>query len=215
MGEAEMGFLKGSVTCTRFQVPADLPEGFRETVRERISRYAFRKLEEDSDQERTLGWVNIADELQVGFSGDEMFKEPYLALAARLDVRTVPARALRQYCREAEEEVKTLEGLDFLNKKRREEIRERVRKQLMRRVLPRTSTYDMAWDLQSGVVLFGSTTSRTCDAFSELFFNTFELRLTSLYPYALAYSMLQDRGMDPAALDEVQPAVLAGEGGMS
>jgi len=206
-----MGFLKGSVTCTRFQVAVDLPEDFRETARDRISRYAFRKLEEDSDQERTMGWVNILDELQVGFYGDEMFKEPYLALSLRVDVRSVPARALRQYCREAEEEVKSLEGLDFLNKKRREEIRERVRGQLLRRVLPRTSVYDMAWDLQGGVVLFGSTNSRICDAFSELFFNTFELRLTSLYPYALAYQALQDQGMDPAILDEAQPVLLAGE----
>ncbi|MGD8385744.1 MAG: recombination-associated protein RdgC [Desulfobacteraceae bacterium] len=206
-----MGFLRGSVTCTRFQVAGDLPEDFRETVRDRISRYAFRKLEEDSDQERTMGWVNILDELQVGFYGDEMFKEPYLALSLRVDVRSVPARALRQYCREAEEEVKSLEGLDFLNKKRREEIRERVRGQLLRRVLPRTSIYDMAWDLQGGVVLFGSTTPRICDAFSELFFNTFEFRLTSLYPYALAYQSLQDQGMDPAILDEAQPVLLAGE----
>ena len=206
-----MGFLKGSVTCTRFQVTGDVPEDFRETARERISRYAFRKLEEDSDQERAVGWVNILDELQIGFFGDEMFKEPYLALSFRVDVRSVPARALRQYCREAEEEVKSLEGLDFLNKKRREEIRDRVRSQLLQRAIPRSSTYDMAWDLQTGVVLFGSTTSRICDAFSELFFNTFEARLTSLYPYALAYRMLQDQGMDAAILDEVQPVLLAGE----
>lgn len=206
-----MGFLKGSVTCTRFQVTGDVPEDFRETARERISRYAFRKLEEDSDQERAVGWVNILDELQIGFFGDEMFKEPYLALSFRVDVRSVPARALRQFCREAEEEVKSLEDLDFLNKKRREEIRDRVRSQLLRRAIPRSSTYDMAWDLQTGGVLFGSTTSRICDAFSELFFNTFEMRLTSLYPYALAYRMLQDQGTDPAVLDEAQPVLLAGE----
>lgn len=206
-----MGFLKGSVTCTRFQVTGDVPEDFRETARKGISRYAFRKLEEDSDQERAIGWVNILDEFQIGFSGDEMFKEPYLVLSFRVDVRSVPTRALRQYCREREEEVKALEGRDFLNKKRREEIRDHLRSQLLRRAIPRSSAYDMAWDLQSGVVLFGSTSPRLCDEFSELFFSTFELRLTSLYPYALAYRMLQEEGTDPAVLDEAQPLLLAGE----
>jgi DNA recombination-dependent growth factor C len=192
-------------------VAGDLPEDFRETVRERIPRYAFRRLREDSDQERAVGWVNILDELQIGFFGDEFFKEPYLALSFRVDARSVPARALRQYCREAEEEVKAREGLEHLNKKRREEVREAVRSRLLRRAIPRTNTYDAAWDLQSGIVLFGSASNRICDDFSELFYNTFELRLTSLYPYALAYELLRDEGRDPGVLDTLRPEATAEE----
>lgn len=206
-----MGFVRGSVTCTRYRVAGDLPDDFRETVRERIPRYAFRRLREDSDRERTVGWVNVLDEFQIGFYGDEFFKEPYLALSFRVDSRSVPARALRQYCLEAEEEVKAREGLEHLNKKRREEIREGVRSRLLRRAIPRSSTYDMTWDLQSGVVLFGSTGNRICDEFSELFFNTFELRLSSLYPYALAYGILQEEGKDPGVLEGLRPSTTAGE----
>ena len=200
-----MGFLQGSVACTRFLVADDQGDDFRERVRERIPRYAFRRLPEDSDRERAVGWVNIFDELQSGFAGDEFFKEPYMALSFRVDTRSVPARALRQYCREAEDEVKAREDLEFLNKKRREEIREAVRSRLMRRAIPRSATYDMAWDLQRGVVLFGSTSPKICDEFSEIFYNTFDLRLTSLYPYALAYDILQDRGVDPTLLDGIRP----------
>ena len=200
-----MGFLRGTVTCTRFLVAGDLPQDFRETVRERVARYAFQRLREDSDQERATGWVNVLDEFQIGFRGDEYFKEPYLALSFRVDSRSVPARALRQYCREAEEELKAREGLEFLSKKRREEIREGVRARLLRRAIPRSAVYDMAWDLQSGVVLFGSAGNRICDAFSETFFNTFELRLSSLYPYALAYGLLQEDGADPGVLEDLRP----------
>jgi len=200
-----MGFLQGAVTCTRFHAPADLGEDFRERARERIPKYAFRRLPEDSDRERSAGWVNILDELQAGFFGDDFFKEPYLALSFRVDTRSVPARALRQYCREAEEDLKAREELEFLPKKRREEIREAVRSRLLRRAIPRSGTYDMAWDLQRGTVLFGSANARICDEFSEIFFHTFELRLTSLYPYALAYDILQDRGMNSNLLDEIRP----------
>ncbi len=204
-----MGFVRGSITCTRFIVAGDLPDDFHEAAGERIPRYAFRRLREDSDQERAVGWVNVLDELQIGFSGDEFLKEPYLALSFRVDSRSVPARTLRQYCREAEEEVKARDGLEYLNKKRREEIRDAVRSRLLRRAIPRSVIYDMTWDLQSGIVLFGSTNKRVCDDFSEAFYNTFELRLSSLYPYALAYGFLQEQGMDPGILEHVQPALSA------
>ncbi len=206
-----MGFVRGSVTCTRFRVAGEPPDDFHEVARQSIARYAFRRLEEDSDQERAVGWVNVLDELQIGFHGDEPFKEPYLALSFRVDARSVPGRALRQECREAEEEVKAREGLEFLNKKRREEIREGVRARLLRRAIPRSGTYDMAWDLQNGVVLFGSASNRVCDEFSEIFFNTFELRLTSLHPYALAYEVLQRDGTDPSLLDGLRPFVATAE----
>jgi recombination associated protein RdgC len=204
-----MGFIHGSVTCTRFMVAGDLPDDFRERAAERISRYAFRMLREDSDLEVSMGWVNVLDDLQVGFHGHEFFKEPYLALSFRVDTRTVPARSLRQYCREAEDEVKAREDLEFLNKKRRQEIRDAVMGRLLRRAVPRSRVYDMVWDLQSGVVLFGTTGKKVCDAFSEVFYNTFELRLTSVYPYVLARNCLQEGGMDPAVLENLQPAVTA------
>ena len=206
-----MGFLRGTVSVTRFRTAGDPGEGFREQARERIPKYAFRRLPEDSDRERAAGWVNILDELQNDFPGDDYFKEPYLALSFRVDTRSVPARALRQYCREAEEEVKARDGLEFINKKRREEIREGVRARLIRRAIPRSRTFDMTWDLQSGVVLFGSTNSRICDEFSDIFFNTFDVRLTSLYPYSLAYDILQERGLVPGLLDEVRPFRNSGE----
>ncbi len=207
--EGNMGFVQGSVTCTRFRIAGEPPDDFRETARERIARYAFRRLREDSDQERAVGWVNVLDEFQIGFLGDEFFKEPYLALSFRVDSRSVPARALRQECREAEEEVKVREGVERLNKKQREDIREGVRSRLLRRAIPRSNIYEMAWDLQSGVVLFGSVGNRVCDEFMDTFFNTFDLRLTSLYPYALAYEILQGEGVDPGVLDEMRPVVEA------
>ncbi len=207
-----MGFLRGTVACTRFLAAGELPQDFRDTVRERVSRYAFQRLREDSDQERATGWVNVLDEFQIGFRGDEYFKEPYLALSFRVDARSVPGRALRQDCREAEEEIKAREELAFLSKKRREEIRETVRSRLLRRAIPRSAVYDMAWDLQTGIVLFGATGNRVCDAFSETFFNTFELRLSSLYPYALAHDVLQEDGTDPGVLEDLRPMTAVEEG---
>jgi len=200
-----MGVVRGSLNCTRFLVNGEPDEGFREAAREKVVRYSFKRLHEDSDQERAVGWVNILDEYQRGFLGDEYFKEPYIALSLRVDTRSVPARALRQYCREAEDEIKEREGLEFLSKKRREEVRDAVRARLLRRAIPRTAVYDMVWDLQRGLVLFGATSTRLCDEFAEIFYNTFELRLTSVYPYSLAYRLLQDKGLRADGLNDVRP----------
>jgi DNA recombination-dependent growth factor C len=206
-----MGFIKGAVTLTRYRVEDELPEDFRETLKERIESHAFRRLDEDSLEERSSGWVDILDTLQVGFVGDEFSKEPYLALSFRVDTRTVPPRALRQYCREAEEEVKAREDLDFLNKKRREEIRDGVRARLLRRAIPRSNTYDMVWDLTSGMVFFGSTNSKICDEFTEHFFATFDLRLASLHPYSSAWRILEASGSDPSLVEGLRPMRGSGE----
>ena len=83
-----------------------------------------------------------------------------------------------------------------------------VRSQLLKRAIPRSAVYDMAWDIQSGIVIFGSTSNRICDEFSEIFNNTFDLRLTSLFPYGLAYGILQDKGIGAEKIDELKPFAL-------
>ncbi|HDR14468.1 MAG TPA: DNA recombination-dependent growth factor C, partial [Desulfobacteraceae bacterium] len=54
-----MGFMQRTASFTRFQVEDPLPEDYTESFPERISRRAFRKLDEDSLEERSEGWVNI------------------------------------------------------------------------------------------------------------------------------------------------------------
>jgi len=187
-----MGFISNSSSFTRYWVKDQLPADYRQRYAEQIRRYAFREIEEDSDLERSIGWVNIMNVMDNEFRGEEFFKGEFIALSLRIDTRRVPGQVLKNFCRKAEEEIKAEQGKDFLSKAQRQEIRDLVRYKLLKRAIPNTRTFDMVWDLTCGKLLFSSTTESVCLEFLELYKKTFDLTLEQLFPYNLAQSFLTD-----------------------
>ena len=202
-----MGLIYGSGSFTRFTVEGEVPENYLEDFPGRISRFAFRNIDETSEQERSFGWVNIMDMFDNRLGAMEYLKEPCIAMSWRVDAKKVPAKALKQYCREAEERIKDAEGLEFVSKKRRQEIKEGMKMELMRRVIPRSQTYDMLWNLQTSAVIFGSINNKLCDEFAGFFQHCFDLHLKTVFPYSMASQILEKEGMDPALLDWLLPCL--------
>ncbi|MFC1824626.1 hypothetical protein ACFL9T_18115 [Thermodesulfobacteriota bacterium] len=130
-----MGLIRGSGSFTRFMVDGALPKNHLEEFPKRISRFVFRGIDEMSEQERSIGWVNIMDMFDSRFMGMDYYKPPCMAMSLRVDARKVPSKALKQHCREAEERIKDEERLEFLPKMRRQEIREGVKIKLMKRAM--------------------------------------------------------------------------------
>lgn len=205
-----MGFFYGSGSFTRFFVDGPLPDDYLVEFPQMILRYAFKNLDEDSDQERAVGWVNIMDMFDCRFANMEYLKEPCIAMSWRVDARKVPSKALRRYCREAEDRIKHDEELEYLPKGRREEIRAAIETKLLRRAIPGSNTYDVIWNLRTGIVLFGSTSNRLSDEFSEFFFNCFSLHLKTLFPYTIASRILEAEGMEADILEGLRPSAIAG-----
>jgi len=199
-----MGLITGSWSFTRFQVEDPPPEDHLALFTEKILQYAFRPLDETSDLERSSGWVDIVDMFDNLFPGRSFLRPPFLSLSWRVDARSIPSHALKQYCMDWENKIKEEEDLEFLSKKRRQEIRERGYVQLLRRAIPRSKTYDMVWNLETGLVYFGSVSEKLCDEFSEFFFITFGLPLKNVFPYTLAQEFLEKEGMGPEMVDQIQ-----------
>ncbi len=202
-----MGLIYGSGSFTRFMVEGALPEDYLDEFPKRISRFSFRNIDEDSDQERSAGWVNIMDMFDNRPGAIEYLKEPCIALSWRVDVRKVPTKALRQYSREAEEKIKTSEGLEFLSKKRRQEIKEGVQMALMKRAIPRSQAYDMIWNLQTQLVIFGAVSDKLSDEFSEFFLQCFGLHLKAIFPYSMATRILEGESKNPSLIDNLRPSL--------
>lgn len=202
-----MGLIAGSASFTRYTTEGEVPENFLEDLPRRISRFAFRNIDETSEQERAVGWVNIMDTFDSRFGAMEYLKEPCIAMAWRVDARRVPAKALKQYCREAEERIKQEEGLEFLSKKRRQEIRDLMKADLMRRAIPRSQSYDMLWNLQTSTVIFGSTGSKLCDEFAGFFLECFGLLLKAVFPYSITSRLLEKEGVDHDLLEGLRPSL--------
>ncbi len=193
----------GSGSLTKYWVEEALPQNFMEELPDRITRYAFRRLDENSTEESSKGWVNIMDILDNRFEAMEYLKEPYVAMSMRIDKRKIPSTALRQACLEAEEKVKELEKVEFLPKEVRKDIKEDARNRLLKRAIPDSKAYDMIWNINTGLVLFGGVNNKLCDEFAEYFLKTFEMHLQPVFPYAVAARILEKDGKSTDVLDSI------------
>ena len=199
--------LGGAASFTRFMVDGSAPEDYLEDYPRRIARFAFRNIDPSTESERSVGWVNIMDMFDSRFRAMEFLREPCIAMSWRVDIRKVPPKALKQYCREAEEKIKEEENVEFLPKERRREIKESIQMELLKRVIPRARTFDMIWNLHTSVLLFGSTSNNLSDEFADFFLQCFGLPLKAVFPYSMASRILQEEEMDTALLDGLWPCL--------
>lgn len=206
-----MGLLRGAASFSRYFVNGMPPEDYPDAYIDTIIRYSFRGFDEHSDQDRSTGWVNIMNIFDTSFEQKQFHMHPYLSLSLRADSRKVPSSALRQHCLEAEHRIKVMENLEYIPKERRREIKEITLSSLLKRAIPRTNTYDMIWNIQTSMLIFGSTANRICDEFAELFFKTFGMNLSPVFPYSLACVNLEKQGIDPGVLDSVRPFNVNGD----
>jgi len=206
-----MGLLRGSASFSRYFVNGTPPGNYLDEYAQNIERYSFRGFDESSDEDRAIGWVSIMNIFDTAFEQKQFHMHPYLGLSFRVDTRRVPSNALKQHCFEAEHKIKVMEHLEYLPKERRKELKEITMNQLLKRAIPRTNTYDMIWNVNESMLAFGSTNNKICDEFVEIFFKTFDLKLSPVFPYSFAGSNLEKAGIDVALLNSIQPLSVNGD----
>ncbi len=181
-----MGVLSGSISYTLFHVDGEVPDHYREEFLERIEEFRFQPLTQESEEETSTGWVRIDDMLRWDFDNDSVYRDDYVLLSLRTDRWSFPAALLRATVAQRTETFLEEKGRTRLSKIEREVIREDVRKEFKRQLLPSASSVDMAWDTKAGVVRFWSQSGRAKEQFQEFFESTFETRLHENNPYIAA-----------------------------
>ena len=63
-----MGVVSGPMTVARFRVVGELPSGWRETFRDRLTEFAFREPPQGMGKEEVEGWVQVHNLLDSDFS---------------------------------------------------------------------------------------------------------------------------------------------------
>lgn len=207
-----MGITANSVNLVQYQV-LEIPEtgDSAEWARPLLEANAFASID-NSTEESAIGWATIDDPMNADFTDPrDFFRSPYLCFTLRQDRRRVPSALLRRRLKEAEAEFLSSHPTQLrVPKQKREELRESVHNSLLARTLPTPSTFDIAWNVERGLLFFTGTSSRAIEAFEGLFRQTFpELRLVARHPFAHARSVvnpdLQDtlEDLNQAATDAV------------
>ena len=169
-----MSILKGALTTRRYRVVGTVPEDFRATFPELLAGRAFTEPVGLVRGEQRVGWVCAEETLGVDFSIlDRWLFNQYAVLALRVERKLLPgprlkaelARRLKAWCQE--------HGRERAPSSVRTEIRELLEDELYARVLPRTTTIEVVWNLVEGFVLIGSASDNACDVVRQHFRETF------------------------------------------
>lgn len=184
-----MGLIKGSLSLSRYQVKGDTPPDFWDFVDRRIRANLFLDIE-GSSEEQALGWVSVHDYLDTAFAYASYALDPYVVLGLRLDRRRVPAGLLKKYLRLEINKALALREGRGLSRTEREDLKEKVRLDLLRRIPPATQVFEVCWDTRRGEVWLGSAARAVRDLFEDLFRRTFDLTPWPRIPYLLAGDLL-------------------------
>lgn len=200
-----MAFLSTAVSFSRYRVTEALPADFWNWAIERIQAEAFKE-RPGIAEERSVGWVSALHPFREELSLPDISYGQFVVLALRIDERRVPQAVLKKHCL-MEEKIQAETGYKRLPKKVRSEIQERVRLQLLTKVLAVPKTFDMCMNTASGKVLFFSCQEKVQVIFEDLFYRTFGQRLNPVIPYVLASDLLKDE-QGRKALGELHAEVL-------
>lgn len=207
-----MGALKGSLTFSRFFVQGDVPDDLSGASMKRIRAQAFRPLDPDEDVAERHGWATTDDPFDTDLDHDKVFFNEYLVLSMRVDRWAIPGALLKAHLREAEQKLLERKGLERLGRKAKADLKTAVVKQLRKRLVPATRTFDLVWNLNTHVALFFSHGKRPHELVQELFEKTFRLQLLVESPGTAAS---RTECFDDDAFFGLEPTSFAPAGGAS
>ena len=200
-----MSILSTSLGLTRYRVVEDIPDSLWREVPKRLADNAFHDID-DSVDERSFGWCNIDNMLDLDWSDSPPEKGHYMCFSLRLDTRRIPPAVFKKHCMIAlakELAQAKTEGKSFISKDRRREIKDQVMLRLRARSLPVPAVFDAVWNTRDGRVILATTNAKARALFEDHFNLSFGLELEALTPFALATDMLGEAAV--ARLETLEP----------
>ncbi len=200
-----MGLLNGTVSYLRFVAMGELGDLNEETLKDALEAHAFRDIDPNGDEERSVGWVRFDDPFSAEWAPGELIQPGGLVvLRLRIDTLKVPALTLKAYIHAAERDRLTAAARDKLTRAEKDQVKVEVRKDLRRRSLPKMALVDVLWNLSTGDVRLFSTGRAVAALFCEVFEKTMALELRSVGPMTVLWL----RGLaeeDAEALSRTEP----------
>jgi len=176
-----MGLLKGNFSFAQFHVDGQLPQAFLDFVNGRIKANSFQKTAKSTEEKR-LGWVSLTDVLDADFENANYALGDYLIFSLRVDRKLIPPKLMKIRLMEEEKLFLMESGKSRVNKAMSNGIKEKVKLELLTKLDPVPSFYDVCWAVGQNKIYFSSLTDKVADDFADLFKKTFSLNIRRFLP---------------------------------
>ncbi len=203
----ELSILSASLGLTRYRIIEEVPRELLQEVPEKLRKFGFVDIDATAD-ERSFGWTNIDDMLDMNWTQSPPEKAEFFAFALRLDTRRIPPAVLKKHTTIAlnkELEHNKEQGKNFVSRDRKREIKEQVTLRLRARTLPIPAVFDIVWNPKANRLHLATTNAKVRALFEDHFALTFDLHLEPLTPFFMAMDIL---GEDAAPrLEHLDPTI--------
>jgi hypothetical protein len=175
-----MGILSGAVSARALRVVGDVPDGYRGLYKTQLNENAFRELL--AGEPSGSGWALADNFLDTDFDDPNRWRfEPYVIISYRVDKKQVSAKRMRAEVAKRCEAWALDHGTHRCPASAKADIREMVLDEMTRTASTRTSTYDLLWNVDEGMVYLEGSPA-VMEDIRKLFFKTFGLRLVVFSP---------------------------------
>lgn len=203
-----MSILSASTGLTRYRIMEEVTDDQIREFPDLLRKFAFIDIDATTD-ERSFGWTNIDNFLDVKWRKSPPEKAHYMAFTLRLETRRIAPAVMKKHLQiamDAELEKAKELGKNYVSRSRKSELKEQTRIRLNARSLPIPAVFDAVWNLNNHTILVDTTNAKACSLFEDHFKECFEMTLEPLTPFFLAQDML---GGDKAApkLEALDPTI--------
>jgi len=177
-----MGFLKGPMTFSQYRVTGEVSADFSKIFDEQIKKNAFPDFM-GAAAEKAVGWTDIADPLDTAFAYAKYNFGSYLMFSLRIDRKIIPPKLLKIKNLQAERDYLASRDVARIYRTQREEIKEAVRNDLLKKVPLIPSFFDVCWHPHERRLLFSSLSDKMNDDFHSFFHESFDFSLQPFLPW--------------------------------
>lgn len=196
---APMPILKGAATFSRFRVETEgrAPADWKRSIPRALKLRAFVPLRADAPEERTQGFVELADKESVDFSVGAVHEGDWALFTYRVDEVRIPASAVRaeleKWVKRFQEEHERLPG-----KREKTDAKAEIRHTLRARFPISTKTFDVSWNLDAANLQVWAGSRKAVDEVVGAVEQAFKVRLVPVVPITLAAALkIPEKSLNP------------------
>lgn len=178
-----MTIIAGPFSGRIWRAVDSLPPHFDELVGRNLPRHAFKPVNTERGELRSMGWVNIRQLLDTRLTLPKVMIDGTLALGLRIDRVTINMRLFKATLAEEFVKVSKEKKREKLSREEKAAIEEQIKQKLIANQIPSTSLYELSWNLESGIILFTGGGDKLNMEFSDLFTETFNVSIEPQFPF--------------------------------
>ncbi|MBX3467243.1 MAG: recombination-associated protein RdgC [Planctomycetes bacterium] len=197
---------RGSLTFRCYAVSGKnaMPSG--EKIVERLDAFAFTGLGE-AEEGSVVGWIAGEHLFDGAFDIDKLMRGPYAVFALRVDTRKVNGALLAAHTAVEVAATMEAEGLERLGGARRREIKQEIKRRLLKETAPAQKAYGVFWNVRARRLYVQSTSKTIHEHFRGFFERCFDLSLEAQVAGVTAAAYAKENGL-LEALKDVRPMQL-------